>query len=130
MTKFESLWEDFNKALTRLDEIIKEEKTDIVRDSAIKRFELAFDLGWKIIKAFLEEEHNTTCASPRNCFREAFRLEILEHDQFWVDVTNIRNYTAHAYKEVFAEKVYAELPRALAAFQKLARAIEKEKQKT
>jgi nucleotidyltransferase substrate binding protein (TIGR01987 family) len=128
MTKLDSLLEDFNKALTRLDEILKEEKTDIVRDSAIKRFEIVFDLGWKTTKALLEEKHNIICASPRNCFREAFRLAILEHDKFWVEVTGIRNYTIHTYKEIFAEKVYAELPRALAAFKKLAQAIEKSNQ--
>lgn len=130
MTKFESLQEDFNNALARFEEILKEKKTDIVRDSAIKRFELVFDLGWKVIKAFLEKEHNTTCMSPRNCFREAFRIGMLDYDQFWIDVTDIRNYTAHTYKEVFAEKVYAELPISLAAFQKLAKAIEKDKQNT
>lgn len=45
MTKFESLIEDFGNALKRFEEILREEKTDIVRDSAIKRFEIVFDLS-------------------------------------------------------------------------------------
>lgn len=49
MTKFESLWEDFQKALLRLEEVLKEKRSDIIRDSAIKRFEIAFDLVWKML---------------------------------------------------------------------------------
>ena len=49
MTKFESLLEDFLHIVERLEEILREQKIDIVRDSAIKRFELAFDLSWKTL---------------------------------------------------------------------------------
>jgi len=55
MTKFQSLQEDFARALQRFEEILVEPKNDIVRDSAIKRFEMVFDLGWKTLKAFLEK---------------------------------------------------------------------------
>ena len=127
MTKFESLVEDFHRALTRFEKILQEEKTDIVRDSAIKRFEIVFDLAWKTLKAFLEEEHNIACVSPRACFREAFRAGLLEYDKYWIDMTSARNYTAHTYKEALAEKIYAQLPQTLAAFKTLAEALEKTK---
>ena len=41
------LLEDFKKTIPRLEEAMSLEKTQIVRDSAIKRFELCFDLAWK-----------------------------------------------------------------------------------
>ena len=37
MTKFESVFGDFQNAVTRLEEVLEEQKTDIVRDSAIQR---------------------------------------------------------------------------------------------
>lgn len=46
-TKFESLQVGFMRALYRLGEILQENKTDIVRDSGIKRFEIIFDLARK-----------------------------------------------------------------------------------
>ena len=49
MTKFEKHLEDFKKAVERLEEVLKLEKTDITRDSAIKRFEIAVDTGWKAL---------------------------------------------------------------------------------
>jgi nucleotidyltransferase substrate binding protein (TIGR01987 family) len=127
MSKLESLIKNFNNALKRFDEILREEKTDIVRDSAIKRFEIVFDLAWKTTKAFLEKYHNITCASPRNCLKEAFRLGLIEYDNYWLTLIADRNYTAHAYSEVLAEKIYADLPKALVFFQKLARTIAEEK---
>jgi len=123
MTKFQSLYEDFSNALLRLDEILQEKKTDIVRDSAIKRFEIAFDLAWKTTKAFLEENHNITCVSPKTCFREAYRVGLIEYDETWIKLADDRNYTAHTYRETLAEKIYSELPKAREAFKKLAASL-------
>lgn len=129
-TKFASLYEDFTKALARLDEVLALPKNDairdVVRDSAIKRFELCFELGWKATKAYLEENHNVACASPRTCFREAFRVGTIDYDEHWIELTSTRNYTVHTYREAFAEKIYAELPHARDMFHKLVAALKKE----
>lgn len=125
MTRYESLQEDYRKALSRLDEVLREKKSDIVRDSAIKRFEMTFDLAWKMVKAFLEEYHNTACASPRNCFREAFRLGLIDYDEYWLEICKLRNETVHTYNEVLAEKIYSELPRVREAFEKVLAAVQR-----
>ena len=54
MTKLEALRRQYQKAVTRFDEILKKKKSKIIRDSAIKRFEFTFDLAWKVTKAYLE----------------------------------------------------------------------------
>lgn len=126
MTKLQSLQEDFVSALLRFEEVLREKKTDVVRDSAIKRFEIAFDLAWKTAKAFLEEKHNIACVSPKTCFREAFRVGLLEYDEVWIRLADDRNYTAHTYREALAEKIYQEFPHALAEFQKLRAALVKD----
>jgi nucleotidyltransferase substrate binding protein (TIGR01987 family) len=128
MSKLESLIKNFDNALKRFEAILGEEKTDIVRDSAIKRFEIVFDLAWKTTKAFLEKEHNIVCASPRNCLKEAFRLGLIEYDDYWFTLIDDRNYTAHAYSEALADKIYSDLPQALVFFQKLAGVIAEAKQ--
>ena len=127
MTKFQSLSEDFRSALLRFEEILREKKTDIVRDSAIKRFEITFDLSWKTLKAFLEENHNITCVSPKTCFREAFRVGLIEHNVSWIKLADDRNYTAHIYRETLAERIYRKLPEALRTFQILTTAFTQEK---
>ncbi|MBI4256669.1 nucleotidyltransferase substrate binding protein [Candidatus Uhrbacteria bacterium] len=126
MTKFISIMEDFEKALDRLEEALAVEKTEIVRDSCIKRFEIVFDLGWKTLKAFLQEIHNASCASPITCFREAIKIGLIEHDDFWLEVKNIRNLTIPTYNRETAEEVYATLPVVLKHFRELYRLMKKE----
>ena len=123
MTKFQSLFGDFERALLRLEEVLKETKTDIVRDSAIKRFEIAFDLAWKTTKAFLEERHNISCVSPKTCFREAYRVGLIAYDVEWLKLADDRNLTAHTYREQLAEEIYKELPVSLEMFRKLLPAL-------
>lgn len=126
MTKTQSLKEDFSKAIERMEKVLREEKTDIVRDAAIKRFEITFELAWKTVKAFLEEIHNTSCVSPRTCFQEAFRVKLVDYSEQLLQLLDDRNYTAHTYKELLAEKVYADLPNALQAFKSLYQALEEQ----
>jgi nucleotidyltransferase substrate binding protein (TIGR01987 family) len=87
------------------------EKNDVVRDSAIKRFELTFELSWKAAKAFLEDYRNVRCASPQMCFRELFTHGVIVYDETWLDMAKWRNEAVHTYKEELAEDLYAKLPR-------------------
>lgn len=119
MTKFEATVEEFREALEELQEVLGMEKNDVVRDSAIKRFELTFELSWKTAKAFLEERRNVRCASPQMCFKELFTQGIIDYDETWMDMAKWRNEAVHTYKEELAEELYAKLPRTLAYFRTL-----------
>lgn len=118
MTKHSALLQQFTDAVLRLEEALKEKKSDLVRDSEVKRFEMAFDLSWKTIKAFLEIQ-GVFCASPAGCFREAFRQGMIDFEDTWMKMVATRNKTVHTYDAKLAEEVYRELPQALSAFQKL-----------
>jgi nucleotidyltransferase substrate binding protein (TIGR01987 family) len=109
VTKSQSLREDFARAITRLDEALALTKDPIVRDSAIQRFEISFELCWKFLKAYLEEQHNAQCTSPRTCFRSAFTHGVIDNDPFWIDLTILRSYTVHTYNEQLADYVYSRL---------------------
>jgi nucleotidyltransferase substrate binding protein (TIGR01987 family) len=116
MRKIDSLGRDLGSSIRRLEEALALPKNDIVRDSAIQRFEIAFELCWKTLKAFLEEDHNAICTSPRTCFKAAFKIGLIESDTFWIDLTKLRNYTVHTYNEALAEYVYERLPLAVVKF--------------
>lgn len=126
MSKLKAQLEQFKQALERFEEVLKMEKTDVVRDSAIQRFEFSFDLAWKMTKTFLEEQRGVVCASPKGCFRDAFQQSLIDYDEKWIDMTDMRNQTAHAYSEKMAEKIYKELLEVLPLFQGLLGKIQKE----
>jgi nucleotidyltransferase substrate binding protein (TIGR01987 family) len=119
MTKSASLREDFIKAVARLEEAVDLPKDAIVRDSAIQRFEIAFELCWKFLKAYLEETHNSSCSSPQSCFRAGFKQGVIGDDPFWIDLAKLRNYTVHTYNESLADYVYTQLPEALKRFRQV-----------
>lgn len=116
MTKFEAAKKQYQAAVKRFEEILRRKKNDANRDSAIKRFELTFDLSWKLIKAFLEEEKGIKCLSPKDCFREAYRQGVIDYDELWIKMTDLRNAAVHTYNEKFADAFYEKLPNMLKLF--------------
>ena len=113
MTKYQSLLEDFEKSVARLREALQEEKTSVSRDASILRFELAFDLAWKTLKAHLDDQFGIPVRSPKMTFREAFKQGVIAYDDAWIELVDDRNYVVHTYKEKFADHIYAKLPAAL-----------------
>lgn len=113
MTKLDSIREDFQNSINRLEDVLNQKKNEFIRDSAIQRFEIAFEMAWKTVKSFLEENHNTVCLSPKTCLKDAYARRVIDHDEFWFKMADLRNETAHTYKETVAEKVYSQLPEVL-----------------
>lgn len=113
MTKLQAQIQQFGQAINRLEEALDEPASAIVRDSAIQRFEFTLDLAWKTTKTVLEEKFGVVCASPKDCFREAYRQKLIEYDNYWLDLVDRRNETVHTYNEEKAQEIYKELPRAL-----------------
>ena len=118
-TKLEAVKKQFSKAVKQLGRVLEEEKNEIVRDSAIKRFEFTFDLSWKLLKAYLDEEKGIYCASPKECFRQAFQSGIVDYNEVWIEMTDQRNYAVHIYEEKFADELFKKLPKYLECFQEL-----------
>ncbi|MDP3725476.1 MAG: HI0074 family nucleotidyltransferase substrate-binding subunit [Nanoarchaeota archaeon] len=116
MTKQEVLKKQFEKAVKRLEEVLQQPKNEFMRDSAIQRFEFTLDLAWKTIKSFLEIEKGIVCMSPKDCIREAYKQEVIEYDEFWLKMVDMRNEAAHIYSEEKAEEIYAALPESIKRF--------------
>jgi len=123
VTKRHSLRHDFERPVARLAEVLALPKTEIIRDSAIQRFQISLELCWKYLKTYLEEEHNAVCTSPRSCFRAAFQHGVIADDPFWIELTVLRNYTVHTYNEQLADYVYDRLPQVLNRFQAMLNTI-------
>jgi nucleotidyltransferase substrate binding protein (TIGR01987 family) len=97
------------QALARLQEALAKPEDSIVRDAAIQRFESAFEMAWRAIQAFAQAE-GVACSSPRDCFRAAFRLGLIDNDARWMAMVEDRNRTAHTYDEDVARTVFGALP--------------------
>ncbi|MBU0647378.1 nucleotidyltransferase substrate binding protein [Patescibacteria group bacterium] len=123
--KFSESLNQFQEALKRLSEVLDQEENEYIRDSAIKRFELVFELSWKTIKAFLETQL-IICQSPKKCFQEAFRQGLIGYEQEWLNMCDSRNEATHIYNQEIAEDIYSQLPDFLKAFEQLEKNLKKE----
>lgn len=114
----DELFNALKKAVERLEEALKVEKTTLNRDAAIQRFEFTVELAWKCLQKFLREQ-KIICRSPKECLKEAFKFGLVGDDQRWLMALDDRNLTAHTYKEEIAEKIFSNLAGYLEIFKKL-----------
>ncbi|MGH4123729.1 MAG: nucleotidyltransferase substrate binding protein [Clostridium sp.] len=107
MNNFRRKYENFKNALNRLKEgILKlDEENDLLRDGLIQRFEFTFELAWKTLKAYFEDEGLIGLNSPKSVLREAYSAGIISDDELWLKMLNDRNSTSHIYSEQVATEI-------------------------
>lgn len=91
----------------------KEKIYKTYRDSLIQRFEYTFDLTWKFLSDYLEQEGRMLAVkTPKTIFRESLKANILSEDQvrLAVDMVDHRNLTTHGYDEQLIEEISKSIP--------------------
>ena len=104
--KYNRNLKSLEKALLQLSDALEESESPIVRDACLQRFEFSYELLWKTLKVFLEEIHGVRAVSPRQVFKEAFALSIIDEELTFVEMIESRNTLSHTYNEEQATKIY------------------------
>ena len=97
---------NLEKALIQLGKALEEVESPIVRDACLQRFEFSYELLRKTLKIFLEDIHGVRAVSPRQVFKEAFALSLIEKEETFVEMIESRNTLSHTYSEEQAMKIY------------------------
>jgi nucleotidyltransferase substrate binding protein (TIGR01987 family) len=100
---------DLKLALFRLKEGVGEVKNDLDRDGIIKRFEFTFELVWKAIQEYARFS-GLEVVSPRDAFRVAADLKIIDNPEDWFVFLKDRNETTHLYSEDQAKEIFLHIP--------------------
>lgn len=107
MNRFKERFEEYKKALSRLEEALQEERTDLVIDGVLHRFEFTFELAWKTMKDCLEYLGIVAkTGSPRENIQAAFKQGIIEDGEAWIDIMLARNALSHLYDEDTSREIY------------------------
>ena len=104
--KYNRNLKSLEKALLQLSDALEQAESPIVRDACLQRFEFCYELLWKTLKIFLEDIHGVRAVSPRQVFKEAFALSLIEKEQIFIEMIESRNTLAHTYNEEQAMKIY------------------------
>jgi len=94
--RVEKYFNDFGKALSNLVKGVEESRDDLDIDGTIKRFELCYELSWKLIKEYLADL-GIICKNPRDCFKNAFANDLIDSEEVWIRMIEDRNALVHTY---------------------------------
>lgn len=96
-------FQNYQRSLTHLDQAIKstEDKeidafSDLEIQGTIKCFEMVFDLSWKTLQDYLDEQ-GYEMKGPKNILEQAFKDNLLKDGDEWAKMLDSRNKAAHAY---------------------------------
>ncbi|WP_055666079.1 nucleotidyltransferase substrate binding protein [Desnuesiella massiliensis] len=109
--RWKQRFSNFRKATIQLTEFIQKESLNKFEvQSLIQCFEYTFELAWKTMKDYLEQE-GFDVKSPRSTIQTAFQTQLITDGHSWIDALDKRNLMAHTYDEekaIEAEKLIKE----------------------
>jgi nucleotidyltransferase substrate binding protein (TIGR01987 family) len=107
MQKTKIKLEKFTKALVALEAIyLNPITTDRINiDATIQRFEFTFELCWKFLKDYFQEQ-GLNLNYPKEVIKEAFASGIINNEDVWLNMLSDRNLTSHSYNQTLADQIY------------------------
>jgi len=115
--------EELKKALDQLESGLANVHDELDRDGVIQRFEFTFELAWKSIQEFAQYK-GLGVASPRDAFRVAADLGVIDNPEMWFGFLKDRNESTHLYNEDQAKMVFSRMPNFVSEVKKLVTYIE------
>jgi nucleotidyltransferase substrate binding protein (TIGR01987 family) len=104
--KWKQRFQNFENAVVHLkDAVLKADLSDLEKAGVIQIYEFTFELAWKTVKDFLEEKQ-VPVKYPKDTIKEAFKYEIIDNGDLWIDMLEKRNLMSHTYNETNAELAY------------------------
>lgn len=104
--------ENYCNAVARLTEALAEcdatPASTVVRDGVIQRFEFTFELAWKSIREYMEDQGAVLeNVFPKGVLKTAYASGVIDDGQVWLDMLASRNVTSHVYDDAQAAQVVA-----------------------
>lgn len=108
MKKQKHIISDLETAFIRLKEAVLCAKTELEIDGVIQRFEFTFELSWKTMKTYLEEE-GIESKSPRMAIKESYSFGLIKNEKVWLNMLSDRNLASHTYNKQIPKKIFARI---------------------
>jgi nucleotidyltransferase substrate binding protein (TIGR01987 family) len=129
-------FQNYRQALARLTEAVKlsaeRPLSELEQQGLIQGFEYTHELGWNVLKDYLEAQGFVGIIGSKGATREAFKNGLLDDGEAWMDMIKARNLTSHTYKTEVAEDIAKDIlgrfHPALIALER--RLVDSEKQET
>lgn len=105
--RWQQRFDNFTRALEQLTQAVELSRSrplsDLEKQGVIQGFEIVHELAWNVLKDYLAYEGITGIVGSRSAVREAFRRELLDDGELWMDMIEKRNLSSHTYNREVAE---------------------------
>lgn len=102
-------FQNYKKALIQLEEAValkeQRELTKLEKQGMIQAFEITHQLAWKTLKDFLQSRGNIEIYGSKDATREAFKNNLIEDGDVWMEMVQSRNLTSHTYNEGTVDEI-------------------------
>ena len=106
--RWKQRFDNYEKALRHLEQALSVENPDIIQKAGmVQFFEMTFELSWKMLKDYLEEQGFEEVVSPRKAIKKAFETSLVQDGHGWMQMLENRNLAVHTYDEETADQVVA-----------------------
>ena len=119
--RWQQRFSNYGRAMQNLGEAValaaERPLSNLEQKGLIQAFEFTHELGWNVLKDFLEFKGITGLIGSRDASRSAFNNALITDGEAWMDMIKARNQTSHTYNlEVANEVAQAILSRFYPAF--------------
>ena len=98
--RWQQRFANYQKALALLQNAVAIPQPDITQQAGlIQFFEISFELSWKLLKDYLEQQGYAGINSPRSAIKQAFVMGVIHNGHTWLYMLENRNQTTHTYDE-------------------------------
>jgi len=102
------LIDNFKNAFYNLKSGVEIADDDLSVDEGIKRFELCYELSWKLIKMQLAN-YGIVVNNPRDNFKAAFQNNLIDNENAWLKMIEDRNILVHTYNFSQSREIFSHI---------------------
>ena len=105
--RWQQSFADYKKAVNRLQKSLDQGSfNELEKDGVVQRFEFTFELAWKTLKKYLEDQGFSEIASPKKVIQKSFENNLFSNSDFWIEMLDDRNRMSHMYDQEASEEIF------------------------
>jgi nucleotidyltransferase substrate binding protein (TIGR01987 family) len=108
--KWKNKLENLEKANLQLQKALSQIYfNDLEREGVIQRFEFTFELAWKTLQAYHEDNGHEEAKGPKKVIKQSFADNLIKDGHGWINMLESRQKSVHTYSEPSIIKIFDDI---------------------
>jgi nucleotidyltransferase substrate binding protein (TIGR01987 family) len=111
--RWQQRFTNYKKALLQLEEAVllyqQRALSRLEKQGLIQAFEFTHELAWNVLKDFLQDQGDQSIKGSKDTIRAAFKAELIQNGEYWMETILARNSSSHTYDENTAEHLVVQI---------------------